>query len=282
MTVPSVSDILDSLPLPDIVPVTPRPSYIILGKPGCGRSTLAAKLASSLNARLISPEGVLKNATISTTDADADNTTSKNEITRLLAQGKEIHTDALLKMMEDDMKNDETVYRGYVLEGLPYPLSSSPDTDSMDLNYLTSLIKSSPSHHIPVLINLNITDDDLVRRRAAQWVDMETGIVYPGAQVVWSRKKRVEKGTDDEEGSEAEGSEKDSEEEDDDDSEKGDEEDDEEDEEGSEDGEKKAKKTKGKGEENIGLVNKVEWPLIPMEVLERYALLGYEQTTCSP
>ena len=50
-----------------------------------------------------------------------------------------------------------------------------------------------------VLIDLRISDQDLLRRKAASWVDPVTNISYPGQQVLYSRKRRREGWVDGEE-----------------------------------------------------------------------------------
>lgn len=50
-----------------------------------------------------------------------------------------------------------------------------------------------------VLIDLRISDQDLLRRKASSWVDPVTNISYPGQQVLYSRKRRREGWVDGEE-----------------------------------------------------------------------------------
>lgn len=59
-----------------------------------------------------------------------------------------------------------------------------------DLQVLKDAIERNG--HTPVLIQLHISDENLIRRRAARWVDPVTCLEYPGQQVVYSRKRRSE------------------------------------------------------------------------------------------
>ncbi|TPX69831.1 adenylate kinase [Spizellomyces sp. 'palustris'] len=262
----TVNDILSTLALPDTsTAIAPRPCYLILGKPGAGKTTLASRLAASLNAQWISPESLLLHA--------LSNAASPwhIEIQACLASGGAVAPDTLIAIVKDMMASDETDFQGYVLEGLPGNLTDS----AQDMTLLTDLLNKKPPHHVPVLIQLNISDEDLIRRQAAQWIDMETGIIYPGPQVVHSRERWAQGKGDEEDddednegGSESSGKNHDDEEEedDDDDDEESSEDDEDQQDEGETDRRHEAKKAKTSLSD---LVHNVQWPLIPMDVVDR-------------
>lgn len=66
-------------------------------------------------------------------------------------------------------------------------------------------MKKATNTVTPVLISLNISDTDLTHRRTTQYVDPETNIVYPGAQVEFSRKEHASSRGEDNEGEEESG-----------------------------------------------------------------------------
>ncbi|KAJ3046779.1 hypothetical protein HK097_000518, partial [Rhizophlyctis rosea] len=57
-TVRTTEDILASLPQPRVVTETQRACYIIVGKPGSGKSTIASRLAQKLNSVLVDVDKV--------------------------------------------------------------------------------------------------------------------------------------------------------------------------------------------------------------------------------
>ncbi|KAI9101243.1 hypothetical protein DFS34DRAFT_592129 [Phlyctochytrium arcticum] len=245
----TLKDILESLPLPNVVKVTTRPCYVIVGRPGTGKTTLAQRLAADLNAQIISPEPLLNYAV-------------QNE-------GAPWHQELHLRAFGNNSRPP-----GFVLEGLPGYLTDNIDPNSQpeDLLHLKNLLARKAPQHRLVLISLNISDHDLIRRRAAQWLDMETGIIYPGAQVVFSRKKWAENADEESDaGGSEEGSEAGQEEAGDDEESDSDNEENPDDEEGGEEDEDAIKKKKkAKSEQQIPLTpRKIEWTKIPMDVLER-------------
>ncbi|KAJ3181392.1 adenylate kinase [Gaertneriomyces sp. JEL0708] len=257
---PEISELsgpLVALPLPSVQREVRRPCYFIVGKPGCGTRELAQKLAQELNALCLSPDVLVAQAV-----EDASNKWHES-IVSSLTQGDAIEPSVVRDIIEDAVSSDAAAFQGYVVDGL----SASSD----DLRFMIRLLENHPAHHKPILLNVTIPDEDLMRNCAAQWIDSETGIVYPGAQVVLSRKRWAEKkdGSDEEDEDEENGDEK---------SEAEDHESDEEDEEGDEsasdedDDERQERKKRKRGADlptTELLIKKAEWKTIPMDVLER-------------
>ncbi|KAI8907080.1 hypothetical protein DFJ77DRAFT_476617 [Powellomyces hirtus] len=256
-----------------------RPCYIVLGKPGVGRTTVATNLAAAVNARLVSPEAVLKEI------VDDEGRPEHPEIMQILSSGAEIPTKKIMQLLLNAVRDQDTLFRGYVLDGLPSgllptapssPDSASTDPTSDDITLLNSILTENQPYFTPYLIDLSLSDDDLIRRRAGQWCDTETGILYPGAQVVFSRKRRAE-GHGDEEAHEDDDEEQQSHDDEDGEDEDAEEKEDEEESgsdagsgsDASDDEEKKRKGKKKKKEVQVSLMNKVEWPLISMDILNR-------------
>ncbi|KAI8824321.1 uncharacterized protein EV422DRAFT_519744 [Fimicolochytrium jonesii] len=250
-----------------------RPCYIILGKPGSGRKTVAKRLAEKVGAVLVTPDAVLEGV------VKDQGHPGHEEILETLASGQQVAPDRVVQLMLDAALREAARFRGYMVAGLPNtckPTTTSTTTPPPDITALIQILNSKSPNQTPILLSLTLADDDLVRRRAAQWIDPLTGTIYPGAQVVFSRAKRAkigmhENGEEEEEGEHDKGSEAGEEEEEKEDD--GDEEEDEEDRsEGSqsgedEDGERRKRKKKVK--EVVKLSNKVEWKMIPMDVVDR-------------
>ncbi|KAJ3282849.1 adenylate kinase [Borealophlyctis nickersoniae] len=266
-----MDDIISLLPPPRTVPVTTRACYILMGKPGCGKSTLGQKLATTLNLELIDPNALL-------TKAMQDKTApTREQIASSLASGKLIPMETTQSMIHQAIDAEETAFKGYVFEALPFGLREHKVEE--DMKMLEDLVANRRPNHSPVLINLNIDDESLIRRRSSQWVDPVTGIMYPGAQVTYSRKMRAEgqagdsaeEGSGGEEGEEGEADEEgsaDDEESDVDDDDKDSQEDEDEDDDDEKKKKRRKKSAKGKVEE-IPLVNKTVWPILSAEIIDR-------------
>ena len=95
------------------------------------------------------------------------------------------------------MSLPDTKFKGFVFDGLPCGLhdqESEINLDALptDMSLLHKLVNEKEKTHIPVLIQLRISDENLIRRRAAQWLDPITNISYPGQQVLYSRQRRAQ------------------------------------------------------------------------------------------
>ncbi|KAJ3156497.1 adenylate kinase [Geranomyces variabilis] len=265
--------LLSTLPTPTVHQKPERPCYIVLGKPGVGRTNVATKLASFVNARLVSPEAVLREI------VENESRPEHAEIVARLAKGEEVSTEKILELLLKVIGEQETLFRGYVLDGIPsgIPPTASQSPSSPDIDLLSQILSSKQPYFVPYLVDLTLPDDDLIRRRAGQWVDPETGTLYPGAQVVFSRKKRADgQGGDggvDQEGEHEDGEEADEEKSQKDDDEEADDDAGSDDDEGSQgsgkDGEGKKQKKRPVKNTDPPLTNKVEWPLISMDILDR-------------
>jgi hypothetical protein len=108
--------------------------------------------------------------------------------------GQEVSSEALLDAYERAALSDGTLFKGMVLDGLPCVerTESGKDSNVRDIAILNSIMKNKPANFRPVMINLDINDDDLIKRRRDQWIDPMTGFVYPGAQVEYSKRRRTE------------------------------------------------------------------------------------------
>jgi adenylate kinase family enzyme len=176
------------IPHIQIIDRNPRHSYIIIGKPGSngiycigsGSTTLALKLAAFVNAKYISPTTSIENRLADSDDKEVNNFLMK--MLNGLFHGKIISNEIVQSLLKDEINLDESDFKGYVLEGLP--------TTLQDIELLKLAIEKQ--NQTPVIIQLHISDENLVRRRASQWVDPITFLTYSGQQVLYSRKRRHE------------------------------------------------------------------------------------------
>ncbi|KAJ3094596.1 adenylate kinase [Phlyctochytrium planicorne] len=143
-----VEHILASIPPPRLPPVFDRNCLVIIGKPGCGKTTLAKRIANAMSLQLVNPEFILENVLTTAAALSAENEgeegadhndeagsdenpegnpppepeelTLEEEVLRTLKSGKEISSDLVLKFIEQAANSDDALYKGYVLDGLPH------------------------------------------------------------------------------------------------------------------------------------------------------------------
>ncbi|KAI9209033.1 uncharacterized protein BJ171DRAFT_418965 [Polychytrium aggregatum] len=183
---PSVEEILECLKRPSGTHEINRICYIIVGKPGCGKTTLAKKLAAALNSELITPDRVLQQVV-----SDPEHP-SYAKVSNELQSGKTIDGIELMDLMKDAIASEQSRFKGYILEGLPCNFDQPEEQNYADIRFLETIIDQKAPNHSHVLINLSISDENLLERRKLQWVDPITGTIYPGAQVDYTRKRRTE------------------------------------------------------------------------------------------
>ncbi|KAJ8009601.1 hypothetical protein DPEC_G00090590 [Dallia pectoralis] len=139
--------------------------FIIIGKPGVGKSSLARKLATSWNCVLINDTELL-NQHIS------DRTEIGLELLKILTQGKSISEDMMVQMILERLKSPEVEHYGYVLSCMP-----SMSEEYMKIPEQIKLIKNL--RLVPdFIINIKCADRDLTNRLAGQRQHPETGKVF--------------------------------------------------------------------------------------------------------
>lgn len=99
-----------------------------------------------------------------------------------LRRGGVLPFEAVYNNLKAILEKDTAQCSGFVLDGAPF--NSAPS----QIELLTGLAKNGNC----VLIDLRINDQDLIRRRAANWLDPITNISYPGQQILYSLQKRHE------------------------------------------------------------------------------------------
>ncbi|KAK6297576.1 hypothetical protein J4Q44_G00321590 [Coregonus suidteri] len=167
--------------------------FIIIGKPGVGKSTLATKLAQSWKCVLIDDTELL-NQHIN------DQRAQGVELLEILNEGKSISEEMVVQLILDRLKSPEVEHYGYVLSCLP----------SMSEEYLKILEQIEFIKNLRLvpdfIINIKCADRDLIHRLAGQRQHPQTGRVFLREQ--WdlvkkeTTKKRSE--TDEDEGDEEE------------------------------------------------------------------------------
>ncbi|KAF6026859.1 AK9 [Bugula neritina] len=139
--------------------------FLVLGKPGSGKTAIARKISQNWHCELVNPtELVLQNMEMGTDIG--------NKCREMLHRGEAVPEEMVAKMIEDKINSPEVAHHGYVLDGLP----------SLNEDYMT--IKDQLEHiknfnlKPDFIVHVKIPDSDLERRRIGQRVDPLTGEIY--------------------------------------------------------------------------------------------------------
>ncbi|XP_026196504.1 adenylate kinase 9 isoform X2 [Anabas testudineus] len=166
--------------------------FIIVGRPGVGKSTLAKKIAESWKCILIDDTDLL--------NAHIDNKTKQGrEILEILSEGKSLPEDMVLQLILARLNSSDVEHYGYVLSCLPFM-----SEECLKIHEQIELIKNlklAPDF----IINIKCADKDLAQRLSGLKLHPETGQLYNWDQSqreegYIERKKNIdEEGEDDEE-----------------------------------------------------------------------------------
>ncbi|XP_050927825.1 LOW QUALITY PROTEIN: adenylate kinase 9 [Lates calcarifer] len=146
--------------------------FIIIGRPGVGKSTLAKKIAESWKCVLID-------------DTDLLNTHIKNktkqgvELLKILSEGKSIPEDEVLQLILDRFNSPDVEHYGYVLSCLPF--MSEECLKIREQIEMIKNLKLTPDF----IINIKCADKDLTQRLSGLKQYPETGQLYNRDQ--WKR-----------------------------------------------------------------------------------------------
>lgn len=184
----SVLDILDKIAPQHQNVFIQRHSYIIIGKGGSGSSTLATKLASLTRNELINHDTALQRLIGEPVLSEPNKVTFKFiQILSDLREGNAILPELILDEMKLQISSIAAKRQGFILDGLPLNVSNPSIREQVE--YLTEIALTVKNC---ILIDLRISNQDLIRRRAGEWFDPVTNIKYPGQQVLYSRQRRHE------------------------------------------------------------------------------------------
>ncbi|XP_067049308.1 adenylate kinase 9-like [Acropora muricata] len=143
--------------------------FIVIGKPGSGKTTLARKLSRVWKCELINGSEIINQAIELQTELGGN-------VQDILLRGETIPEELCAKVLLEKIRSPEVAHHGYVLDGFPSLCEDwSSMADQLDL------VKNLPL--VPdFIVNLKIPDKDLEKRRCEQRVDPLTDILYTKSQ----------------------------------------------------------------------------------------------------
>ncbi|XP_014868866.1 PREDICTED: adenylate kinase 9 isoform X1 [Poecilia mexicana] len=139
--------------------------FIIFGRPGVGKSTLARNIATSYRCILIDATDML-NTYIKT------KTQEGIELLNILNEGKSVTNDEVVQLILDRINKPDVQHYGYVLSCLPY-VTEDPQEIHDQIELIKNL-KLTPDF----IINIKCSDIDLVKRLSGLKQHPETGQLH--------------------------------------------------------------------------------------------------------
>ncbi|XP_068433457.1 adenylate kinase 9 isoform X2 [Clinocottus analis] len=148
--------------------------FIIVGRPGVGKTTLAQNIAESWKCILIDDTDLL--------NTHLQNETKEGiELLNILSEGKSVPEDMVLQLILAKLNSPDVEHYGYVLSCLPF--MSEECLKIPDQIELIKNLNLTPDF----IINIKCADKDLVHRLSGLKQDTETGQLYNREQ--WTPKE---------------------------------------------------------------------------------------------
>ncbi|XP_043922739.1 adenylate kinase 9 [Protopterus annectens] len=171
--------------------------FLIVGKPGVGKTTLGKKLSQAWKCILIEATELLR---LHISESTEFGTT----LQEMLIKGQSITEEIITKMILDKINSAEAAHLGYVLCGLP-----SLSEEYLKIPEQIELLKNLKLH-FDFIINIKCPDYDLCQRLSGQRQHFETGRIYQRDEwdpELLQKKRNKMRGEEEEEEEEEEGEE---------------------------------------------------------------------------
>ncbi|XP_063079133.1 adenylate kinase 9 isoform X2 [Engraulis encrasicolus] len=156
--------------------------FVVFGKPGVGKTTLAEKLAQAWKCVLIDDTDLLNNLINSQIN---DEEQPPSEMLQRLRSGKAIPEEKVAKLVVEKLNSPEVQHYGYVLSCMP-----TISEEYMAIHEQIELLRNLPLSP-DVIINIKCSDWDLVQRVSGQRQHALTGRFFQRQQ--WNPEKREPK-----------------------------------------------------------------------------------------
>ncbi|XP_061126066.1 adenylate kinase 9 [Syngnathus typhle] len=139
--------------------------FLVVGRPGVGKSTLAKNIADTWGCVLIDDTEVLDSHITSQTEDGV-------KLLHILNAGKSVPEDVVLGLILDMLSSTKVEHYGYVLSCLPFMSEEGVGVDEQ-METIRKL-KLKPDF----IVNIKCADEDLVQRLASQKQHPMTGLLY--------------------------------------------------------------------------------------------------------
>ncbi|KAM5256541.1 LOW QUALITY PROTEIN: adenylate kinase 9 [Ctenodactylus gundi] len=155
--------------------------FVVLGKPGIGKTTLARKLAQAWRCICVEALTVLEEEVAAGTESGA-------MLQSMLLSGQSVPEELVTRLMLDTLSSPEVAHFGYIITEIP-----SVSQDTMTTLQQIELIKNL-NLKPDIIINIKCPDYDLCQRISGQRQHSSTGYIYTRAQwdpeIIESRRKK--------------------------------------------------------------------------------------------
>ncbi|XP_069090617.1 adenylate kinase 9 isoform X2 [Pleurodeles waltl] len=162
--------------------------FLIIGKPGTGKATLAKKISMAWKSVYVEATELIEEQMRSETEIGL-------KMQELLFQGLSVPEELVIKLIVDKINTATVAHLGYVLCGFP-----SLTEEHLKINEQIDLIKNLPLTP-DIIINIKCPDYDLNQRLSGLKQDPATGHVYQREQwdpiILEQNKKKKKQGTED-------------------------------------------------------------------------------------
>jgi adenylate kinase len=135
-------------------------NIILLGPPGSGKGTQAKIICASLGITHISTGDILR---VISKSENGD-----PEIKRILGSGALVPDDIVIKLVKDRISQDDCK-NGFLLDGFPRTLVQAEKLQQA---------LTATGRKIDFMIQLQVADEDIIKRLAGRRVNKKTGVVY--------------------------------------------------------------------------------------------------------
>jgi len=130
---------------------------ILLGAPGAGKGTQAAKIAEEYNIPAISTGQIIREAIAAKTDLG-------NKMKSFIDKGELAPDDVVVEMVKERLKNDDCK-NGYILDGFPRTISQAIIMEELPIE-------------IDVALEIDVDEDIIVDRLSGRRVCSKCGATY--------------------------------------------------------------------------------------------------------
>ncbi|XP_077566613.1 adenylate kinase 9 [Stigmatopora nigra] len=159
--------------------------FLVVGRPGVGKSTLAKNIAETWGCVLIDDTEVLDSHIRNKTDDGV-------KLLEILNAGESVPEEMVVRLILDMLNSSKVEHYGYVLSCLPF--MSEADFSVDEQMELIRKLKLKPDF----IINIKCADKDLVQRLSSQKQHPITGLLYNQDQWKWDNEFHMTGFIDDE------------------------------------------------------------------------------------